>query len=69
MKATEAESKPVLEAVYEAWKIGLFADGKPADGEEAPPDAPPLLLKPEAERTEAETKQIAAGTPQCSTPR
>ncbi|MFM8415380.1 MAG: DUF1553 domain-containing protein, partial [Planctomycetota bacterium] len=58
MKALEAESKPVLEAVYEAWKIGLFADGKPADGEELPRTLPPLLLKPEAERTDAEKKTI-----------
>jgi hypothetical protein len=56
--ALEAESKPVLEAVYEAWKTGLFADGKPADGEELPRTLPPLLLKPEAERTEAEKKTI-----------
>ena len=58
MKAMEAESKPVLEAVYDAWKIGLFADGKPADGEELPRTLPPLLLKPEAERTDAEKKEI-----------
>ncbi|MEY3203913.1 MAG: hypothetical protein RLZZ21_244 [Planctomycetota bacterium] len=58
MQAVEAESKPVLEAVYDAWKIGLFADGKPADGEELPRTLPPLLLKPEAERTDAEKKEI-----------
>jgi len=58
MKAVEMESKPVLEAVYDAWKIGLFADGKPADGEGLPRTLPPLLLKPEAERTDAEKKDI-----------
>jgi hypothetical protein len=58
MKAIEAESKPLLEAVYEAWKLGLFADGKPADGEELPRTLPPLLLKPEAERTDDEKKEI-----------
>jgi hypothetical protein len=58
MKAVEPESKPVLEAVYDAWKIGLFADGKPADGEELPRTLPPLLLKPETERTNAEKKEI-----------
>jgi hypothetical protein len=58
VKAVEAESKPVLEAVYEAWKLGLFADGKPADGEELPRTLPPLLLKPEAERTAAEKQEI-----------
>jgi hypothetical protein len=58
MKAIEAESKPVLETLYEAWKVGLFADGKPADGEELPRTLPPLLLKPEADRTDAEKKEI-----------
>ena len=58
MQALEAEEKPVLEAVYDAWKIGLFADGKPADGEELPRTLPPLLLKPEADRTDAEKKEI-----------
>ena len=58
MKAIEAESKPILDAIYDAWKIGLFADGRPADGEELPRTLPPLLLKPEAERTDAEKKEI-----------
>lgn len=58
VQGLEAESKPVLEAVYEAWKIGLFADGKPADGEELPRTLPPLLLKAEADRTDAEKKEI-----------
>ncbi|MFM8633276.1 MAG: PSD1 and planctomycete cytochrome C domain-containing protein [Planctomycetia bacterium] len=61
MNALEADAKPVLEALYESWKTGLFADGKPADGEELPRTLPPLLLKPEAERTEAEQKQIDVG--------
>jgi hypothetical protein len=58
MKTLEAESKPVLEAVYEAWRVGLFADGKPADGEELPRTLPPLLIKPETERTDEEKKEI-----------
>ncbi len=58
MRALETEAKPILEALYESWKAGLFADGKPADGEQLPRTLPPLLLKPEAERTEAEKKQI-----------
>ncbi|MEI6239419.1 MAG: PSD1 and planctomycete cytochrome C domain-containing protein [Planctomycetia bacterium] len=58
VKSLETESKPVLESMFEAWRIGLFADGKPADGEELPRTLPPLLLKPEAERTETEKKEI-----------
>ncbi len=58
MKLLEAEGKPMLEAVYESWRLGLFADGKPADGEELPRTLPQLLRKPEAERTEADKQQI-----------
>jgi hypothetical protein len=58
VQALEADAKPVLDALYESWKTGLFADGKPADGEELPRTLPPLLLKPESERTAAETKEI-----------
>ena len=58
VKSLETEAKPVLESMFEAWKIGLFADGRPADGEELPRALPPLLLKPEAERTEVEKKEI-----------
>jgi hypothetical protein len=56
--ALEAEAKPMLEAVYTSWKLGLFADGRPADGEDLPRTLPPLLLKPEAERTDAEKNEI-----------
>jgi hypothetical protein len=58
MKADEVAAKPVLEALYEAWKSGLFADGKPADGEELPRTLPPLLLKPEADRTAEERETV-----------
>jgi hypothetical protein len=58
VQAVEADAKPVLDALYESWKTGLFADGKPADGEELPRTLPPLLLKPEAERTAAERREI-----------
>jgi hypothetical protein len=58
MRALETEAKPILDALYESWKAGLFADGKPADGDELPRTLPPLLLKPEAERTDAEKKEI-----------
>ena len=58
MKTLETDAKPMLDALYESWKVGLFADGKPADGEELPRTLPPLLLKPEADRTDAEKKEI-----------
>jgi hypothetical protein len=58
LTALEGEAKPMLEATYQAWKAGLFADGTPADGDTLPRTLPPLLLKPEAERTDEETKSI-----------
>jgi len=58
MNALEAESKPVVEALYAAWKTGLFADGTPADGENLPRTLPPLLIKPEADRTDDEKREI-----------
>jgi len=57
MKAMEAESKPVIDALYAAWKRGLFADGTPADAEDLPGKLPQLLLTPEAERTDAQKKE------------
>jgi hypothetical protein len=58
MKAEEPNGKPVIDALYAGWKVGLFADGKPADGEGLPRTLPPLLLKPEADRTAAEREEI-----------
>ena len=61
VQGVEAEAKPVLDALYESWKVGLFADGRPADGEGLPRTLLPLLLKPEAERTEAEKEELERG--------
>jgi hypothetical protein len=57
-KAAEAEATPVLQAAFEAWRIGLFADGKPGDVDQLPETLQPLLAKPESARTDAERKQI-----------
>lgn len=58
MKSLEGESRPVIDAAFAAWRIGLFADGEPADGKDLPRNLTPLLRKPEAERTEADKKSI-----------
>jgi len=58
MKAGESAAKPVIDAAYAAWKVGLFADGEPADSEGLSAVITPLLRKPEKERTEAEQKTI-----------
>ena len=56
--ALETDAKPVIEALYTSWKDGLFADGTPADSEELPRTLAPLLLKPEADRTDDDAKAI-----------
>ena len=53
----EVKGRPVIDAVYAAWKAGLFADGKPADAD-LPRTLPPLLLKPEQERTPEDQRAI-----------
>lgn len=58
MKSLEDEAKPVIDAAFAAWRIGLFADGEPADGNGLPRNLTPLLRKPEAERTADEKKSI-----------
>jgi hypothetical protein len=58
MKSLENEAKPVIDAAFAAWRIGLFADGEPADGNGLPRNLTPLLRKPEAERTADDKKSI-----------
>ena len=57
-KAGETRAKPVIDALYAAWKLGLSSDGEPADGEGLSRNLTPLLRKPEKERTEDEKKSI-----------
>ena len=54
----EAAAKPVIDALYAAWKKGLFADGEAADAEGLNRNLTPLLRKPESERTEEEKQKI-----------
>lgn len=58
MEGLETEALPVLDAAFAAWRLGLFADGEPADGKELPRNLTPLLRKPEAERSAADQKSI-----------
>jgi hypothetical protein len=58
MKSLEDEARPVIDAAYSAWRIGLFADGEPADGKDLPRNLTPLLRKPESERTADDKKSI-----------
>ena len=52
MQGSEAAAKPVLDAVFAAWKTGFLAAGLPADVEALPPNLVRPLRIPEAERTE-----------------
>ncbi len=56
--AADLEAKPVIDAAYEGWRVGLFADGKPAEGKGLPDAVAAILRKPEAERTEDEKKSL-----------
>jgi hypothetical protein len=58
MKSLEDESRPIIDAAYQAWKVGLYADGEPADGKDLSRNLTPLLRKPEAERTDADKASI-----------
>ena len=58
MKSGEARTKPVLDALYTAWKAGLSSDGELADGADLSRSLTPLLRKPEKDRTEDEKKSI-----------
>jgi hypothetical protein len=57
-KSGEARARPVLDALYAAWKTGLSSDGELADGADLSRSLTPLLRKPENERTEDEKKSI-----------
>ncbi len=58
VKKLEGEAKPVLDALYVAWKNGLFLDGTPADSSDLPRTLAPLLLTPESERTDDDRRSI-----------
>ena len=61
MKAAEAEGKLAADSAFEGWRLGIFADGKPADGKGLPDALAPILRKPEGERNDDEKKKLEAG--------
>ncbi len=58
IKAADAEAAPIATSAFEGWRTGLFADGKPAEGKGLPEPVAAILRKPDAERTDAEKKQV-----------
>ncbi len=59
--AADAEATPLLNAAFEGWRIGLFADGKPAEGKGLAEPVAVILRKPEGERSDDEKKSLDAG--------
>ncbi len=56
--AADIEATKVLNAAFDGWKAGLFADGKPAEGNGLPEVLANLLKKPEEARSEHDKKTI-----------
>ena len=58
IKAAETEARLATDSAFEGWRAGLFADGKPAEGNGLPDKLSAVLKKPEAERTDDEKNSI-----------
>jgi len=61
IKAADAEAKPVADHAFEGWRLGIFADGKPAEGKGLPDPVATILRKPEAARDDKETQTLEPG--------
>jgi hypothetical protein len=58
VRELQESAQPVIDGMYAAWKLGIYADGEPADTAELPRGLTPLLRKPDNERTAADKKSI-----------
>ena len=56
--AAEAEAKVAVDAAYEGWRTGLFADGNPVDGKDLPINLVAILQKPDGEKTDEDKKVL-----------
>jgi hypothetical protein len=61
MKEAEAEGKVAADSAFEGWRLGVFADGKSADGKGLPAALAPLLRKSESDRNDDEKRTLDAG--------
>ncbi|MCX7419515.1 MAG: PSD1 and planctomycete cytochrome C domain-containing protein [Planctomycetia bacterium] len=59
--AADAEATPLVNAAFEGWRIGISADGKPAEGKGLPDAVAAILKKPDGERTDDEKKSLETG--------
>ncbi len=56
--AKDAEITKLMNAAFDGWKTGIFADGMPAAGNRLTESLTALLIKPEGERSDDERKAI-----------
>ncbi len=61
LKTAEAESKLVADSAFEGWRLGIFADNKPAEGKGLPDSLAVILRKPEGDRNDEEKQKLDAG--------
>ena len=61
IKAAEGIADPVSKAAFEGWRIGLLADGKPAESKGLSDPILAILTKPENERSQDEAAALEAG--------
>ncbi len=54
----EKAVNPLIDAAYQGWRVGIFADKKPEDGKGLPEALVNLLKKEEKDRTDDEKKSI-----------
>jgi hypothetical protein len=60
-KAADAEARLVADPAFEGWRLGVFADGKPAEGKGLPGNLNAVLQKAENDRTYDEKKTLENG--------
>ncbi len=61
LKTAEAEGKLASDSAFEGWRLGIFADNKPAEGKGLPDPLTSILRKPEGERSDEERQKLEAG--------
>ena len=50
--------KPLADAAYHGWRVGVFADKKPTEGKGLPDSVTGILNKPESERSDDDKKKL-----------
>jgi hypothetical protein len=61
LKAAQAEGKLAAQSAFEGWRLGIFADNKPALGKGLPETLAAILTKPEANLTSEERQKLESG--------